>query len=988
MTARHLATLILVLCSTASGGPAVVATTVERNALQIDGRLDEPAWAATKAHHLRHSLTKEAPTVDTQFRILCDGYAICFGVVCEQENMAGLKAERTERDSSVWGDDCVEIFVDPAGEGEEYFQFVVNSLGTFFDARYLGGRNQDAKWNAEGVRSAGHRSGQSWSIEVVLPIHNFTVPQAESLTPEDVSGSSWSVNVGREYKGGRPHLLTFVPLDSFFQPREFAPLSGIQAPYERFRWRIGPVELKTVRPKDAEFAADLTVAVENLTGEFRAFELTGEAVLPGGKREQIVVASPFGADAGQTQVIPFSVRLGQRGDLGLRVRLVDRKRRELVAWRGFTVPVDVSPLTLSISKPFYRSAIYATMDVKEIEVELSALWEPELAAGDRLELSLRNAAGEDEAGATETDVNAFIGRHRLPIPSLRPGRYACRARIVRDGKPLHHADTTLHVYGPSPSEVRVNEHLNFVINGRETFLVGFFHAPWSYPSLSRCNAAITYSVAHDLTQKPSVRERLSRLGSEGRAMMIFPHPRSVWTHQVGGHVHLAGKPLRPEHAALIGERVAQYSRQPGLLGWYMADEPSPHMFLPAYLEALADTIRASDPYHPCYLSYNFGSSGSAYDDAVDACGLHYYLGFTDRGPVYPIASIAKHMDLAKTGVKHRKAVVYSPQLIIFSHQGDPDIRPVRHVESRCMAYLAIVHGAKGIVWFSTGGVKSSLEIRIGIPVLIDELRRLENVFLAHEEHDTRVTGPGLEAVHALGKEVNGQLYVIAVNAEPDPTEATLHVPAKWDALPTIRELDAGSRTHVCSSGRLPLRFEPYEVRVFTTDPDAPTLVSKEELMRRFEAQEREFAATGNLCYQGRGTRVQVSDDYGLVGKARLVIDGYKDHCNEAPRNGRKGSWVEVLLPSPETAARIEVSSNSYADRHFGRGKLRDYELALFTDGRWEEVVGPVREADDGDVFTRVHTMPPARASKLRLTMTADAQQVGCVNEIQAFATPE
>jgi len=902
--------------------------------------------------------------------------------------MAGLKAERTERDSSVWGDDCVEIFVDPAGKGKEYFQFVVNARGTFFDARYQGGRNQDAKWNAEGVRAAGHRSDRSWSLEVMLPLCNFAMPRAKSLTPQDVTASSWRINVGREYKGGRPHLLTFVPLDSFFQPEKFARLTGVEADYEQFRWRIGPVELEGVRPERGAFVADLTAAVENLAGQFRAFGLTAEAVLPGGKQKHIVVASPFGADNGQTQIIPFSVRIDQRGDLTLRMRLADRKRRELVAWDEFTVPVDVSPLVLSVSKPFYRSAIYATMDVKEIEVELSALWEPELVTGDRLEASLWNAAGEKMAGATEADTSVFIGRHRLSIPKLTPGSYSCQARILRAGKELYHADTTLHVYGPSPSEVRVNEHLNFVLNGRETFLVGFFHSPWSYRSLSRCNAAITYSVAHDLDQKPEFRERLSQFGHEGRAMMVFPHPKSVWTHQVGGRVHLAGKPLRPDHAALIGERVTQYSRQPGLLGWYMADEPSPHMFLPAYLEGLANTIRANDPYHPCYLSYNFGSAAAAYDAAVDACGLHYYLGFTDRGPVYPIASIAKHLELTKKAVKHRKAVLYSPQLIIFSHQKDPDIRPVRHVESRCMAYLAIVHGARGIIWFSTGGVKSSLEIRIGIPVLINELRQLEKVFLAHEECDVRVTGPGREAVHTLAKVISDQLYIIAVNAEPDSAEATLHLPAKWKTSPRIMELDAGSRAQACSSGQFRRRLEPYEVCVFTTDPDAAKLISKEELGRRFEAQERKFMATGNLCYRGRGARVRVSADYGLVGKARLVIDGYRDHCNECPRRAKKGSWVEVVLPAAETVARIEVSSNSLAQRGRGRGKLREYELAVLTGDRWEQVAGSVRAGTDGDVFTRIHTVPPTRTSAIRLTMGADAQQVGCVNEIQAFATPE
>lgn len=985
MAARHLPLIILVACSTSSGGPGVIATMVEPGAVRIDGRLDERAWAVAETYHLRHSLTSQTPTVETHFRVLADGQAIYFGIACEQPDMAGLKATRTERDSGVWSDDCVEIFVDPAGKGEEYFQFVVNALGTVFDARYMGGRNQDRKWDAEGARAAGHRADHSWSLELVLPICNFAVPQVDSLTPADVSEANWRLNIGREYRGGRPRLLTFVPLDSFFEPREFAPLKGVQAMYERFHWRIGPVDLKRVRPDNGAFLAELDVGVENLTGQFRAFELTAEAVLPSGRKKLIVVAPLFGADARQTQILPFQVRVHQEGTLGLRMRVTDRKLQELVAWRDFSVPVHISPLALSVTKPFYRSAIYATMDLDEIEVELSTLWDLKLADDDRLGIVVRDGGGRATARVCEADRKAFIGRHRIAIPKLEPGDYVCEASITRAGKALHSAEAVLHVYSPSASEVRVNENLNFVIDGRETFLVGSFHFPWSRPSLERCNAAITYSTAHDLDQKPEVRERLSQLARDGRAMMIFPHPKSVWTHQVGGRVDLAGKPLRPDHAKLIGERVAQYSRQPGLLGWYMADEPSPHLFLPAYLEALADTIRASDPYHPCYLSYNFGSAAAVYDRAVDACGLHYYVGFTDRGAVYPIASIAKHMALAQDGVRHRKAVVFSPQLIIFSHQGNQDIRPVRHVESRCMAYLAIVHGAKGIIWFSAGGIKSSLEIRIGLPVLIDELRTLERVFLAHHECGVRVTGAGQDDVHALAKKAEEQVYLIAVNAAPHARKATLHLPTKWAEISRVYELDGAMREAACMSGQLPLQFQPYEVRIFTTDPSASRLVSRDELAQRFEAQRREFLALGNLCYQARGTKVRVSDGYGIVGKTKLVIDGYKGHCHECPRRAKKGSWVEVVFPRTETVARIEVSSNSSAKRNFGRGRLRDYELALLTDGQWAKVSGATREDADDQVFTRIHEIAPTRAKALRLTMAADAQKVGCVNEIQAFS---
>ena len=559
--------------------------------------------------------------------------------------------------------------------------------------------------------------------------------------------------------------------------------------------------------------------------------------------------------------------------------------------------------------------------------------------------------------------------------------------MVRAGELLHSAAAVLNVYGPAPVEVRVNEHLNFVLNGNEWFPVGTIKSPWEYPSLARANASISYSIARDPERSPDQSKELADLGRKGRYTTLFPHPTSaIWSHQGQPGHKFALKPLRKDHARQIAARVAQFKHQPGLWAWYLADEPWPTRHAPVYLKQLADTVRSADPYRPCYISYNRGSGAAIYDEATDALGVHWYVRFTDTGPIYPIESVAEHMEEARKGVRDRKAIIYTPQLCMYTHKRKEHVSTAPHDQSRCMAYLAITHGARGIIWYVSYGIRSSLEIRIGIPVLLNELRALEHVFLAHKRVKLDVTGPGRQAIHALGKDVGGRLYVIIVNARAAPADVSVALPHPWAKAEAIRELAADRATQPVAAGRIALALKPHEVRIFTTDPGAPKLTSREEVHRRFDKQRRALLATGNLCYRGRGLELSVSKkpDYGVHGRALMVIDGYTDYAGEGCRGSEKGSWVRIDFPKSETVARIEVSTTNFDTPYSGPKQFKDYKLDLLSGGAWQEVRGVVTGRESGREFTWIHRFAPRTATALRLTRGASIREAGSINEIQAF----
>ena len=108
-------------------------------AVKLDGVCDEPAWAAApwQTGFLSASSAAEgAPrpvAVQTRFKVLYDDDALYVAVECDEPNPDKLVARYTEHDQDVYGDDCVELFMDPAGEGRYYQHFCINSNGAWYD---------------------------------------------------------------------------------------------------------------------------------------------------------------------------------------------------------------------------------------------------------------------------------------------------------------------------------------------------------------------------------------------------------------------------------------------------------------------------------------------------------------------------------------------------------------------------------------------------------------------------------------------------------------------------------------------------------------------------------------------------------------------------------------------------------------------------------------------------------------------------------------
>lgn len=102
-------------------------------------------------------------------------------------------ATQTQRDGPLWEEEVAEVFLDPVGDLEAYFEFEVNPLNTVLDLVARKNRSGYAKnfcWQCEGLRTAVSRHAGGWCAELAFPLASLTSPPPRS-------GARWRVNFCR-----------------------------------------------------------------------------------------------------------------------------------------------------------------------------------------------------------------------------------------------------------------------------------------------------------------------------------------------------------------------------------------------------------------------------------------------------------------------------------------------------------------------------------------------------------------------------------------------------------------------------------------------------------------------------------------------------------------------------------------------------------------------------------------------------------------------
>ncbi len=454
--------------------PPVIATKAAA-APTVDGNLDEAVWR-DGPWYTDFTLLGEGRKLaeaQTRFKVAFDDIHLYFAVQCFEPSMDKLVARHTQRDSMIFRDDCVEIMVDPTGDRTEYYHFIVNVIGTLYDAQNRqGGNVRTVEWDCN-FRAATARGEESWTVEVAIPFVEL------GLTSR--SRGDWALNVARE-RYARKELSSFAEgRGGFHQPTLYTAFKLPGADLDRYMWTVrAPFEV-SVHMEEDQLVYSAKTHITNDTGRFWFVQLRPELIV--GKQSSSGKPVNQGLDSKQGREVPFSVRVREQGPQVLHLRLVDRRDPARVLYvKSVPLVVTYTSLAIDITRPCYRDCIYATQKLDNIELTVtSALREKELS-GRRLTAEVYLQNEEDEADArpvaqAKPVTAAKQVKMAIPAADLEVGDYQLVVKLVEaDGEALHTARKRLRKLPPAPNghEWRVNENNVLLHNGEPFLPFGWF----------------------------------------------------------------------------------------------------------------------------------------------------------------------------------------------------------------------------------------------------------------------------------------------------------------------------------------------------------------------------------------------------------------------------------------------------------------------------------------------------------------------------------
>lgn len=196
----------------------------------LDGDLECVHWdLAEWTEDFVDISTDIVPRHRTRVKMLWDEQCFYIGAELEEPH---IWATLTEHDSVIFQDNDFEVFIDPDGDAQNYFEFEINALNTTWDLflpkPYRDGGSAMNEWEIPGMTHAVKVEGtlndpsdidRRWSVALAFPWAAF-VPPGEPPGAPPRAGDVWRVNFSRvqwqtTIENGRYMKVPNIPEDNW-----------------------------------------------------------------------------------------------------------------------------------------------------------------------------------------------------------------------------------------------------------------------------------------------------------------------------------------------------------------------------------------------------------------------------------------------------------------------------------------------------------------------------------------------------------------------------------------------------------------------------------------------------------------------------------------------------------------------------------------------------------------------------------------------------
>jgi hypothetical protein len=275
------------------------------------------------------------------------------------------------------------------------------------------------------------------------------------------------------------------------------------------------------------------------------------------------------------------------------------------------------------------------------------------------------------------------------------------------------------------------------------------------------------------------------------------------------------------NAAIATAVVRAYRDHPSILAWYLNDE-LPHRLAPE-LEDYYHQVRTEDPSHPCFIVLCNRSELPYFPQTTDILGVDTYP--VPKDPVARVGSFVASAYRANCGTQ---PVWLVPQAFAWYQYNskNPDRghtpteeelrsgRAPTREEERCMTYLGLIQGAKGLLYYCYYDLRVLPQYRemwAWMKAIAAEVKTLAPALLSIEPASPWRLLPEHTAVQARLLRHQGDLYLLAVNPERTPSAARFELPRQAGSEVEVMFED---RSLSANRGRFDDQFAPLAVHVY------------------------------------------------------------------------------------------------------------------------------------------------------------------------------
>lgn len=780
------AAVTLVLCCTGLSChasdrlPQLVVTRVA-TAPVMDGKLDDPAWAqATESGGFTVlGAHEKQPIAPTFVKAVTDGESLYFGIRCMEPKLADVRPKADKRDGDTWLQESVEWIIDPTNEHKHFYHMIANIAECQFDSEISFKRDgvfdDNVKWNGEWELKTS-QGDKVWYAEVKIPFSTL------GMDPAKVSMAGLAFNRARWVDKGELtcwscNRVKFVEADNMGEmilPDSTGSYCQLKFP-----------RLETI-----------------VTGENKVpFEIvnhSGSAIHP---KLSYTFYGPKPM-SGEVKMDSVASNAETSGVLPVDIETPGKYKLVLTA-----VDAETGKQLYSLSRaveatyPIVFDEAFYSMFYKRVDANVSLRVPYDDA---KLKVSLLKE-GVSKPLSTKVYEAASSVKVSFDMERHARGKYRLSAELIRGGKQIAKNTSIEYPYEPNP-KVGFNKDGFLLVEGKPFFPLGIYslQARDGSPSdaimqdakSSGMNTTVLYHYRPTDPLMPML-DACQRAG-----LKAFVYPTVPFSVRKGDET-----PQSMKHD------VEVRMKHPAIIGWYVVDEPEGIGEAPVQpVKDLYKFVKDIDQSRPCSMVIMSPEAAKDYRECTDIMWIDPY-----PVPKQPITLVSDAVSGAIANIERDKPLWCIVQAFDWSVWDNGKLngehRPTAD-EERCMTYMALVNGAKGIIYWAYGSSKYYTadypQHWLDVKKVTGEVHELTPVLLTKTVENRLLTSNG--KIQSMLKKYNGDWYVLAVNSSREGCASTFKLTgivegANIDVKFENRSLSANASGWTDS-------FKPLEVHVY------------------------------------------------------------------------------------------------------------------------------------------------------------------------------